>query len=329
LLHLQRIENLLSNRCDPSSIFRNDENLNLRERETDPFGFGYDIETTRIAFNRATGSSLGSICFSSLVMTILNLTRQTASYLRRVTSPRTLARLPAVLQPLGVLEPSFGFVVGVLDQLNEYALVYVGITGEPFLHSARAVGGLVVRGKGKGGRKILDCALSFMPSERHVPLLREADPARLSTLKPDTLINLILNLSTLTISLLSSSLAYLFSLHALASPPSHAPLVGLFVGSVIFLVVRFGLDALVHAFVPSPSSFHFVRLSLVLTTLTLYAPPYRSDALFICYAIDAENGGQSCPQAGRAVRPFWPHPLLLLLGFSFFQPQPQPPRKVS
>lgn len=126
-------------------------------RETDPFGLGFDIETTRIAFNRATGPSLGSICLSALVLTMVKTSHRLAVELSRATSPTRLAGLPDVLRPLGAMEPIAGIVAGVLEQLNGYALVYVGVTGEPFLRSARAVGALLRRRARGSGRKLLDC----------------------------------------------------------------------------------------------------------------------------------------------------------------------------
>ena len=53
-------------------------------KQTDPFGLGFEIETTRIAFNRATGPSLGSICLSALIMAVLRTVRQAAHSLKKV-----------------------------------------------------------------------------------------------------------------------------------------------------------------------------------------------------------------------------------------------------
>lgn len=79
-----------------------------------------------------------------------------AAELKRVTSPRSNI-LPTPLLFLSKLTPVFTIVAGVLDQLNGYALVYVGITGDAFWPSARRAVGLA--GKRKGGH-LLDCAFS-------------------------------------------------------------------------------------------------------------------------------------------------------------------------
>ena len=72
-----------------------------------------------------------------------------------LTSPRTKL-LPAPFTFLTNLTPVFAIVAGVLDQLNGYALVYVGITGEAFWPSARRAVGLA---KGRKGERLLDCEL--------------------------------------------------------------------------------------------------------------------------------------------------------------------------
>lgn len=82
---------------------------------------------------------------------------RSAAAMKRVTSPKANI-LPAPLVFLSKLTPVFSIIAGVLDQLNGYALVYVGITGEAFWPSARRAVGLA--GRRKGG-KLLDCEFSF------------------------------------------------------------------------------------------------------------------------------------------------------------------------
>lgn len=80
---------------------------------------------------------------------------RSAAQMKRVTSPKSRI-LPTPLSFLSYLTPGFTIIAGVLDQLNGYALVYVGITGDPFWPSARRAVGLA--GKRKGG-KLLDCKM--------------------------------------------------------------------------------------------------------------------------------------------------------------------------
>lgn len=62
--------------------------------------------------------------------------------------------MPSALGFLTRLTPLFTILAGVLDQLNGYALVYVGITGDAFWPSARRAVGLA--GRRRAG-KLLDC----------------------------------------------------------------------------------------------------------------------------------------------------------------------------
>lgn len=57
---------------------------------------------------------------------------------------------------LTALTPLFTAIASILDQLNGYASVYVGITGEPFWPSAKRAVRLAGKRKGGPGR-LLDC----------------------------------------------------------------------------------------------------------------------------------------------------------------------------
>lgn len=114
------------------------------------------LEITTAAVHRATGTSLGSICLGAGIVAIVRVVGRSAAELRRLTSPKSKL-LPAPLVFLSKLTPLFAIIAGVLDQLNGYALVYVGITGEAFWPSARRAVGLA--GRRKGGR-FLDCQLA-------------------------------------------------------------------------------------------------------------------------------------------------------------------------
>lgn len=114
------------------------------------------LEVTQAAVHRATGTSLGSICLGAGIVATVRVVGRSAAELKRVTSPRSKL-LPSSLGFLSKLTPFFAIIAGVLDQLNGYALVYVGITGEAFWPSARKAVGLA--GKRSGG-DLLDCELS-------------------------------------------------------------------------------------------------------------------------------------------------------------------------
>lgn len=88
----------------------------------------------------------------------------------------------------------------------------------------------------------------------------------------DTLVKLLLTLSATTIALISATIGYLYVTHGL-SAPSHAPIAAFLCGGVSFLAVRAGCGVLADA----------------------------TDSIFICYAIDRENGTNHCDAAAQAV----------------------------
>ncbi|KAL7418727.1 hypothetical protein Q5752_006410 [Cryptotrichosporon argae] len=179
-----------------------------RQNKVDP------VEITMAAVHRATGASLGSICLGALIVATVRVVGRTAAELRRVTSPRSNV-LPSALSFLTSLTPFFAIVAGVLDQLNGYALVYVGVTGDAFWPSARRAVGLA--GKRKGGR-LLDY----------------------------TLIKLLLTLSSTALGMFTATAGYLYMTHSLSSP-GYAPVAALLCGGVPFLAVRAGAAVLADA----------------------------------------------------------------------------------
>ena len=89
--------------------------------------------TIHAALTRATQPSLGSIVLASLILTGLRLLGLIIIGLRA---------LPTYLPPYmrlvsvgaGMLIP---YLEAITDNLSTYALIYVGLTGDPFMSSAR------------------------------------------------------------------------------------------------------------------------------------------------------------------------------------------------
>ncbi|KAI5450338.1 hypothetical protein NCC49_003121 [Naganishia albida] len=169
------------------------------------------VEVTVAAVQRATGSNLGSICLSSLIVAVARMVGKTALTARRITHPRANV-LPGPLMFLKALTPLFTLLAGVLDFLNGYALVYVGVTGEAFWPSAKRA----VRLAGK----------------RHQAHLMDY-----------TLVKLLLTLCSTTVAIGTATAGYLYATHTL-SAPAHAPLAGFLCGGVVFLAVRAGMAVL-------------------------------------------------------------------------------------
>ncbi|ORY34237.1 plasma-membrane choline transporter-domain-containing protein [Naematelia encephala] len=163
------------------------------------------LEISTAAVHRATGTSLGSVCLGAGIVATVRVVGRSAAEMKRITSPKSKI-LPSPLSFLSNLAPVFAVIAGVLDQLNGYALVYVGITGEAFWPSARRAVGLA--GKRKGGR-LLDY----------------------------TLIKLLLTLSSTTMGLFTATAGYLYMTHSLGNP-GYAPVAALLCGGLPFLAIR-------------------------------------------------------------------------------------------
>ncbi|WVR03619.1 hypothetical protein IAU60_000611 [Kwoniella sp. DSM 27419] len=169
------------------------------------------LEVTTSAVHRATGSSLGSICIGAGIVATVRVVGRSAAELKRVTNPKSKI-LPSPLHFLTGLAPMFAVVAGILDQLNGYALVYVGITGEAFWPSARRA--VALAGRRNGGR-LLDY----------------------------TLIKLLLTLSSTAMGLFTATAGYLYMTHSLSNP-GYAPFAALLCGGLPFLAVRAGAAVL-------------------------------------------------------------------------------------
>ncbi|KAG8903441.1 hypothetical protein FRB99_003263 [Tulasnella sp. 403] len=168
------------------------------------------LVAAQAAFARAHGPSLGSICVATLVLAFTRSTIFVLRSLRRITTPPQLAFL-APLHPLEWLST----LIAILDSLGEYALTYIGITGDPFWHGARRARELMNSG-GKSGR---------------AKGTRAGDYAFLSTL---------LTLSSLSIALVMAIGGYIFAAHTLLGP-NNAILMALLTGGVTFMTVQFGV----------------------------------------------------------------------------------------
>ncbi|KAH8080812.1 plasma-membrane choline transporter-domain-containing protein [Filobasidium floriforme] len=163
------------------------------------------VDLTVAAIHRATGPSLGSICLSSLIVAVMRFLGRVAIELRRALNSRS-GMLPIPVDLVAAISPVIVMLSGLLDYVNGYALIYVGVTGEAFWPSAKRAIGLAGRRKGS---RLLDY----------------------------TLIKLLLTLSSTTIALATAVVGYLYAAHAL-SAASHAPLAALLCGGVPFFAVR-------------------------------------------------------------------------------------------
>lgn len=104
------------------------------------------------ALRRATGPSLGSACCAALLLALLD---SAALSLRQLRHWTRAGRLPSLLSPLYGLAPLIAFAASAVEGLSSFALVYAGVTGDPFWTAARSASGLISRA---GTGRVLDCA---------------------------------------------------------------------------------------------------------------------------------------------------------------------------
>ncbi|KAF9446408.1 hypothetical protein P691DRAFT_783756 [Macrolepiota fuliginosa MF-IS2] len=144
--------------------------------------------TIHAAIVRSTGPSLGTVCLSALILTIIRLLTLFTLFLERLPTyipPRAFFLVNGIRLAVGYLD-------GVTTALSKYALVYSGLTGDAFMPSARRARALTtsVEAKIKQGRK------------------------KFSSEPPLTL----LTVAPLTLSFPFALLTYLFVAHTLGAP---------------------------------------------------------------------------------------------------------------
>ena len=104
------------------------------------------IDIVRASFVRASGPALGTICLSAFVLALAKLGSVMASttrWINRKLSAQT--RFPAVLQPMAHVAAILAGISTILQGFSDYALIYVGVTGDGFAAAARRSARLVSR----------------------------------------------------------------------------------------------------------------------------------------------------------------------------------------
>jgi len=107
-----------------------------RDRPARPSPF----EVTKASFTRATGPSLGTILAASFVSSAFE---SVAFAVRRLKKAIHSDSLPGWAQPLTYISPLLDLVVGWVELFTGLVLSYVGLTGESYLPSAKAVKALI------------------------------------------------------------------------------------------------------------------------------------------------------------------------------------------
>jgi hypothetical protein len=180
--------------------------------------------TTHAALFRATQPSLGTIILASLLLTLIRMLIALVTLLRMLPY-----YIPAIA---GAVTMVAGYVENVTSTLSAYALVYVGLTGDPFLPSARRARTLVAMTAASSGSKRrfrTERTLSFFISRWIIKY-----PNDLVSQAPLTL----LTIAPLTLSFPFALITYLFVAHTLGAPDS-ALGAALLAGGVTSLVGKF------------------------------------------------------------------------------------------
>lgn len=191
------------------------------------------VEIVRASFNRAMGSALGTVCASALILTLARLAALVASSARKISRQLSMPGRPSWMQPIAHVAAILAGISALLQGLSDYALIYVGITGEGFTAAARRSSRLVTRHSVKGlmdGECLRSCTLHTRSQLACTGLV----------------INLILDLTTLALCFLAGIAGFLFSAHNL-HVPADAPLVGVMCALVPYWTLRLCADVLGNA----------------------------------------------------------------------------------
>ncbi|KAG0306940.1 hypothetical protein BGZ98_001418 [Dissophora globulifera] len=164
----------------------------------EPFAY-HSSKITEPAVINATTTSFGSVCLGALFIAIVQFT----SFALR----NTAKRLKESSFPLFVVIATFCRIVhGLVENFNNYTLIYVGITGESLFTAARSASKIF-------HRNLLWGLIS------------------------DFLTKLILFVYSTLLSLLTGFAAYVFATHTLKSPYGYV--IGILSGIIPFYVTRF------------------------------------------------------------------------------------------
>lgn len=174
------------------------------------------VDIVRASFIRATGPALGTICMSAFMLSIARVGTWMAASARWAHRKLSASsRVPAFMQPLTYVVAMLAGVSALLQGLSDYALIYVGVTGDGFAAAARRSARLTGR---QGVKSVME----------------------------GLVINMLLDLTTLALCFLCGLAGFLISAHSL-HVPADAPLVGLLCALMPYATLRLCADVLSNA----------------------------------------------------------------------------------
>ncbi|KAF9578228.1 putative choline transporter, neither null mutation nor overexpression affects choline transport [Lunasporangiospora selenospora] len=92
---------------------------------------GMGNSPTCASFKRACTTSIGSICFGSLIIAVIQTMRALAQMLRSDTDNGCMAFLACIMECI------LGCIQGLAEYVNKYAFTQVAIYGKPFIPAAK------------------------------------------------------------------------------------------------------------------------------------------------------------------------------------------------
>lgn len=174
------------------------------------------IDIVRASFIRATGPALGTICMSAFMLSIARVGAMMAASARWAHRKlSSSSRVPTFMQPLTYVVAMLAGVSALLQGLSDYALIYVGVTGDGFAAAARRSARLTGR---QGVKSVME----------------------------GLVINMLLDLTTLALCFLCGLAGFLISAHSL-HVPADAPLLGLLCALMPYATLRLCADVLSNA----------------------------------------------------------------------------------
>lgn len=215
------------------------------------------------SFDAARGPQLGTVAFSSLLVTVADLLAFILLRLKRWTRPAN-GLLPNWAACLYLTAPLVALLASFVENISGYALIYSGIKGESFWHSSKKVIGLV---RGNGMLKTADCELCRRCRVLFVSL----------TLLIDLMVKLLLSMLTFVFSFLAGILGILFARSiSSALPEEHHHLHHFFASMLCFSI-----------------PYYTVRLCSDMLANCV-------DTTFICFNLDLATGQNHSNQAKEA-----------------------------
>ncbi|KAF9430060.1 hypothetical protein BGZ94_008494 [Podila epigama] len=218
----------------------------------EPFAY-HSSKTTEPALINATTTSFGSVCLGALFIAIVQFAVFALS--------RTAKKLKDHSFPLFVfIATSCRVIQSLIENFNNYTLIYVGITGESLFAAAHSASRIFHR----------NLMWGLISDNKDIGTTNPLLTKSVFDYILDVLTKIVLFINATMLSLLTGFAAYIFAAHTLASPYGYV--IGILSSVIPFFITRFFT--------------HIMDITV--------------DATFLCYAIDLDTNTCHCNKAHGA-----------------------------